>query len=583
MIINKNDSVSSIHKRWFFTLINPSSYNTSLAISLLSSVVISGIYFFSIDITLPSATLYILLSLTITVFGIYFDLFLTRGTPISGLSKIIHVSAFSNILWALTLLLGIFSNYLFNKNSDIMNYIIEGMFISISLRFGIFVSVFGANRLKSIMISLIIPGIFLINMIYHHEFSTIGIPILFGTTIMGLGVIWSFMADRSGRPQLSSTFQVLQAFLSAWTEKKQDRMEIIFESKAVVKNVCTQILKFQLKNEDEVAIVLPEVHPGPFSPVGGSNLPYRIFEFFNKRAVVLHSLSDHSLNLPSSSEVENYLNSLNFIKTVGIGNKCTHPIQVNSLNFILTGIAFGNYALIIISKETGMQDLPESVGAEIKIKASGYGFNYALVVDSHNSVGEKITISDEKNIVKLAIQCLDQLSRMEQHLFKIGYSNSYCLPAFQTMPDSGESGFAILNIEVENTKYFFGWSDSNNITHHLRRRILTYCQDRGLNILEVSSSDTHSTSGKRNRKGYYSLGDLSNHDEISELFFKLGGKSIINTVSSCFSFLESKADIKLMGKNQFDNYSQALDRSLNVTKIFLAVTTSIYILMLVVT
>jgi len=464
-----------------------------------------------------------------------------------------------------------------------MTYIIEGMFISISLRYGIFVSVFGASRIKAFTISLIIPGIILLNMIYHHEFSISGIPIIFGATIIALGIIWSYIADRSGRPQLSSTFQVLQAFLSAWTEKKQDRIEIIFESKAVVKTVSTQILKLQPKNEDEVTIVLPEVHPGPFSPVGGSNLPYRIFEFFNKRAIVLHSLSDHSLNLPSSSEVENYLSSLNSMRTTGNGNKCTHPTQVKSLDFNLTGIAFGSFALIIISKETGMEDLPESIGVEIKIKALGSGFNDALVVDSHNSVGEKISSNDEKNIIKLAIQCLDQLSKMEQHLFKIGYSSSYCLPAFHTMPDSGESGLAILSIEVETTKYFFGWSDSNNISHHLRRRILTYCQDRGLNILEVSSSDTHSTSGKRNRKGYYSLGDLSDHNVISELFLKLGNESIINTVSSSFSFLTSRTDIKLMGKNQFDNYSQALDKSLNITKLFLAVTTSIYILMLIIT
>ncbi|HEX7179412.1 MAG TPA: DUF2070 family protein, partial [Nitrososphaeraceae archaeon] len=326
MIINENDSVTSIHKRWLLTQINPSSYKTSLAITLLASLIVSGIYFFGTEITFPWIIIYILFSLIITTFGIYLDLFLLKGTPIHGLSKVIHVSAFSNIVWAVTLSLGIFSNYLFNKNSDILTYTIEGMFISISLRFGIFVSVFGANKLKSILIALIVPGIFFLNMIHPDEFGVSEISIIFGIAIVGMGVIWSYLADRSGRPQISSTFQVLQAFLSAWTEKRQDRMEKIFESKAVVKNVCTQVLKFQLKNNDEVRIVLPEVHPGPFSPVGGSNLPYRIFKFFNKRAIVLHSLSDHSLNLPSSSEVDNYLNSLRAIKITEYGDKCTHPL-----------------------------------------------------------------------------------------------------------------------------------------------------------------------------------------------------------------------------------------------------------------
>ena len=402
MIINENDSVTSIHKRWLLTQINPSSYKTSLAISLLASLIVSGIYFFSTEITFPWIIIYILFSLTITTFGIYLDLFLLKGTPIHGLSKVIHVSAFSNIVWAVTLSLGIFSNYLFNKNSDILTYTIEGMFISINLRFGIFVSVFGANRLKSILIALIVPGIFFLNMIHPDEFGVSEISIIFGIAIVGMGVIWSYLADRSGRPQISSTFQVLQAFLSAWTEKRQDRMEKIFESKAVVKNVCTQVLKFQLKNNDEVRIVLPEVHPGPFSPVGGSNLPYRIFKFFNKRAIVLHSLSDHSLNLPSSSEVDNYLNSLRAIKITEYGDKCTHPLQIKSLDFILTSIAFGNIALIMISKETGMEDLPESVGTKIKTGALEYGFKDTLVVDSHNSIGEKISSAEEKNIIKFS-------------------------------------------------------------------------------------------------------------------------------------------------------------------------------------
>ena len=203
LIINENDSVTSIHKRWLLTQINPSSYKTSLAISLLASLIVSGIYFFSTEITFPWIIIYILFSLTITTFGIYLDLFLLKGTPIHGLSKVIHVSAFSNIVWAVTLSLGIFSNYLFNKNSDILTYTIEGMFISINLRFGIFVSVFGANRLKSILIALIVPGIFFLNMIHPDEFGVSEISIIFGIAIVGMGVIWSYLADRSGRPQIS--------------------------------------------------------------------------------------------------------------------------------------------------------------------------------------------------------------------------------------------------------------------------------------------------------------------------------------------------------------------------------------------
>jgi hypothetical protein len=38
-----------------------------------------------------------------------------------------------------------------------------------------------------------------------------------------------------------------------------------------------------------------------------------------------------------------------------------------------------------------------------------------------------------------------------------------------------------------------------------------------------------------------------------------------------------------MGKNQFDDYSFALDKSMNITKIFLVFTFTLFVIMLVVT
>ena len=80
--------------------------------------------------------------------GIFLDYVLLRGTPVNKISKVIHVSAFANLLWVMTIILGMVTNLILAKTTDISAYIIAGMFMAIGLRYGIFVSVFGAGILS---------------------------------------------------------------------------------------------------------------------------------------------------------------------------------------------------------------------------------------------------------------------------------------------------------------------------------------------------------------------------------------------------------------------------------------------------
>ena len=100
-------------------------------------------------------------------------------------------------------------------------------------------------------------------------------------------------------------------------------------------------------------------------------------------------------------------------------------------------------------------------------------------------------------------------------------------------------------------------------------------------MLEIISSDTHSTSGKRNRQGYYSLGDVTNHNLISNIFLDLSEKSQKNSQPSRCQVFHILSKVKLMGQDQFNRYSKALDKSMNISKVSLAITAILYIVMLV--
>jgi putative membrane protein len=99
-------------------------------------------------------------------------------------------------------------------------------------------------------------------------------------------------------------------------------------------------------------------------------------------------------------------------------------------------------------------------------------------------------------------------------------------------------------------------------------------------MLEICSPDTHSTSGKRTREGYFALGTTSSLEKIVTAYSRLCFKAAEVAAESTFELAWAQSAIKVMGKKQFEDYSSALDRSVNVTKIFIAITIASFIAML---
>ncbi len=589
MFTKPPNSVSNIHKRWSFTRLNPSSYKISYLTYLLSGAAIIAIqHWYDAIGNQASFLLSLLLGMVILSAANFLDFFVLRGSPLNKISKILHVSAFANVLWLLTISAGVASDILFSKHEGSTNYVIEGMSLAIGLRIGIFTSVFGAKLRRAIPASIIQPIIFLFllenSASFPYDIIINPVGIAFGLSLIAIVIAWTIMADRSGRPRIESTFRVLQAFLAAWTENKTDQMERIAEAKAHDEEVYTHTIRFNSHNSNHVSIVLPQVHPGPFNPIGGSNLPYVIYYFFRKTALVLHSVTDHSFNIPSRKELEKYISTLSEHTTLEEGNTCTIPIRVKNGESSVTGIAFGRVVIVILSMAPkGMEDVPEAVGREIQKYALQLGFKQVLVVDSHNAMGDILGDYESNNLVSAAKQCLEKLTQGDQYKFKIGFANSDdgC-PNLSTAGDLGQGGLAVLSIEVERKMYALGWADSNNMQNGLREYIISTLDNKGIKMLEICTSDTHSTSGKRTRQGYYPLGEMSNHSNIAEMLFNMSSRSIETSHPANFELLLSKSKIRVMGKDQFDDYSGALDKSMNITKVFLLITITIVLSMLIV-
>jgi putative membrane protein len=595
---NGHDSVSNIHRRWSLTRINFSSYKISLTISIISSLFIILFFdHFYLQLNLIQLIIFTIMGTSFLIISYFIDLYLLRKTPVNKISKILHVSAFSNLLWLLILILGTLSFIIFQKDFPPKEHLLEGMMLAIGLRIGIFTSVFGANLLQAIKTAVIQPIVFLFLIIPSSIFIEIFfdvVAISFGLILIGLGIVWTILADRAGRPNLQSTFALLQAFLSAWTENKVENIEKILLSRSKNELVNTYIVKFTNKH-NYLYWVLPNIHPGPFKEIGGSNLPYQIYNYFSQKAVVFHSASDHSLNLPSKGEVLEYLMSLsNTQKTLDYGNTCSIPIQIKNKKATVTGIIFDNTPILMLSfAPYGMDDIPEKISKELETYSKNEGFKTIFIIDSHNAMGKKLEKNENEELLIAGKTCLKILKESPQYSFKIGVANTNEIKNHMLFgEDIGKGGLSIILIDVnkdddnnsnKNNQYVIGWADSNNMKSGLREYIIKFLEQKGIRMLEICSSDTHEKSGFRTSEGYYPFGHITKFETIADHYQKLIDLAYNKLDVYGYEVFHIVSTVKVMGTNQFQDYSISLDKAMNLTKKFLIITFGVISLMMIVT
>ena len=97
---------------------------------------------------------------------------------------------------------------------------------------------------------------------------------------MIIASVWSILTDRAGRPGMESTHKTIQAYLASQKNDHTDAEEIMEQRSSETKVATSQIRLSSSNGDTEFRMVLPEIHPGPYHPVGGSNIPYLIYKNF---------------------------------------------------------------------------------------------------------------------------------------------------------------------------------------------------------------------------------------------------------------------------------------------------------------
>ncbi len=368
---------------------------------------------------------------------------------------------------------------------------------------------------------------------------------------------------------MESTHKTIQAYLASQKNDFSEAEEIM-EARSSPTKVATTQIRIQSSDKDtDFRMVLPEIHPGPYHPVGGSNIPYLIYKNLDSKAMVMHSISDHSLNLPSRDQVENYLKSLDKTVTKEEGLTCTEPVTVQINKARVIGLLFGKNPLLFLSLSPhGMEDIPSYMKNDIEQYAKNRDYSKPLIVDTHNAMGKEISKEDAEDMLTAAKSCLDNLIGKESFPIEFGYANSDGMDV--ETEDLMMGGLGIMCLKIKDKKYFLGWADANNMENGVREKIVKNFADKGYSLLEVCTSDTHFARVKvRNKNGYYQLGLITGADKLSEWMLEIAKKAENKISTAKYEILEHQTEVKIMGEGIFEDYSKALDNSLKITKGFM--------------
>ena len=574
--MSDSKDIENIHKRYTFTLINPSSFYVSLFASVGIAAIISALVFhnfiqnYEILYHLPAVIAVLLVTQ-------YFD---SRFTRHKEYSKSLHMSFFGNILWLITVVAGILGAAILSKDLTLY-YVALGMFIFSSFRIGIMTTTLGISLKKSCALCFVQPLAMFLTLIpvgmwsilYHVE------TLAFAFVFLAVAIFWSYFTNRSGLPGIKSTHKLLQAYLQSVSRNDPTDMESIILETSKQSQISTSQIRFYTDdNKNDFRMILPDLHPGPFHPVGGSDIPHEIYKTMNSSAMVLHSVSDHSLNLPSRQDVKNYLDGLLESSVSTKGLTCTEPItaQINKARAV--GLRFDQTAVLFLSLSPhGMEDVPLSIKTEIEQIAKNRNFQNVLVVDTHNAMGGELSQEDTQDMITAAKSVLDILITKTSYPLRYGYANSKSMN-IQT-GDLAGGGIGILCLAIDQKKYFLCWADANNIENGIREKIVVHLQNNGYDLVEMFTSDTHfTTMGVRNRNGYYQLGIVTKPERLANWCLSIAKQAEKNIVTGKFEILENQAKVRVMGTGIFEHLSRALDSSLRMTKIFMVGCVGIFLL-----
>lgn len=505
---------------------------------------------------------------------LYIERLALRSNQLASFRRLCAVSALSNAGWLLFSTLGLFFWYFRSSTGAFFSFLVLGLLLAVAFRIFVVRSVFSDSFSSSVPLAIVQPALLGFVVVPNDGlisgFSSSPAAWLGGSGSILSVILYVASIERSGAGSLGAPpLRLLKHFLLAWAQGEASELEADLEKFGLNTTVRTYLLRFETTN-GRCEVIVPDVHPGPFYPVGSSNLPADLQHYFSQSgttALVMHGLSGHARNLPSKRQVQAYIESLASAGVIERVKGYSGPVTITVGKATVTGMGFGSVALVTVTlSPNGMEDFPGEVSEAITKSGNQLGWKGTIVVDSHNCQGSTPSPEESQQVVEATHLVLEKLKSTEPLPFAAGFAHSSEL-GLKFGGDVASGGAGALVLSGAQGKFALLTFDANNAVTHLREKLLGSLTRDGIAVLEVCTSDTHFTAARTlGGKGYIALGELTEFQEIGDKAGLLITKAVERLNDAEVEIRLGVSTVSTMSQSLIETFSHTLDRTLSVAK-----------------
>jgi len=501
-----------------------------------------------------------------------------KGDPIFSMRRTLVLSLVGWIFWLFFLFLGVVLGFAFGWILWIKLSML-GFAVVVTLRFIVFTSTSSASMWKLWASTLLQPALciaaFLIFFMGYPGIVNVGWQMflfVFVAPIVGFIAVFLLLSsiDRLGKSVYSlPALPMFRAFLLNWVDDQNAPLEDYLEKMSEETHISVTLLKFG-SPKNKVAIIVPQVHPGPFKNIGSSLLPSllkrEVEKEFGGNVCVPLGILGHELDL--ASQTQNYKIIAQVISSAKFEpqyNLASPFVQIKEGVATASCQLFGDTAFLsftLAPKTT--EDLPQELGHLVAEEAKKLGLLNAVVVNCHNCLTNLVDSAEHLDeLQKVASKCLQKAIAQPTRPFRIGSYTVYP-KEFNLKAGMGAGGITAIVVQVENKKTAYVVIDGNNMVPGLREKIVKSLFDIGFDDSEIFTTDTHAvTASITGRQGYHPVGEVMDPNSIIQYIIEVAEKAASNLEgcsAGCRTFIVPH--VRVIGEERLKSITTLVDKAI---------------------
>lgn len=367
-------------------------------------------------------------------------------------------------------------------------------------------------------------------------------------------------------------------FLLDWIENEPRVLEESFEKIGETTSLPVLTLLFKHSNALSSVLVVPNIHPGPFKNVGGSEMPHIIAKHITEKTgaitSVAHGPSTHGQNPVSSKEIKKVIQAVeNSLKQSNFTSRASQFVRYTKDEVKVSCQIFGNLALLTATlSPTSFDDISPTLGEQIIEAAKSEGVEDAFLIDAHNCGGEVVTpilpnTETAKKMIHAAKMAVRNAITKTSTQIKMSAAQSN-LKTLGKPEGIGPAGITVYVIDIAGQKTAYIIIDGNNMVPGLREKIIDEIKKTGVQEAEVMTSDTHTVNAvSLNPRGYNAVGQVGNQEELVTTIAKMAKEATANLqpVKTAHT-IKNAEKIKIVGEKQMNLLTSQIVKSVSTAK-----------------